>query len=290
MFRIASLHIYPVKGFAGMDVSELVVDEQGPRFDREWMVVDAEGVFVTQRKQPAMTLLRAEVDETAGLLRLSAAGSASGVETVAVSLDLSGKEERRSVRVWSDDCDAIDQGDTVASWISARLGQDVRLVRKAPDHARAVGAMFTTVAATTRFADALPLLVTSQAALDELNARLGKPLDMRRFRTNVVVVGCSAHAEDSWKRVRIGDEGPSGIELVFGKGCVRCQVTTIDPDTGKVDGNEPLKALAAYRAQKHDYGTGYVERGVYFGSNYVPAAPGILRIGATVEVLAQREN
>lgn len=286
MIQIASLHIYPVKGFAGMDVSEIVVDEQGPRFDREWMVVDAEGVFVTQRQQPAMALLRAEVDEGAGVLRLSSAGA----EPVELSLDFKDETPSRSVRVWFDECDAIDEGDAAASWVSERLGQNVRLVRKAPDHTRAVVPLFTPVAAKTRFADALPLLIASQSALDELNAQVEKPLDMRRFRTNIVVAGCAAHAEDDWERVRVGGDGEASIELVFGKLCVRCQVTTVDPDTGKVDGNQPLKALAPYRTREHDYGAGYVERGVYFGSNYVPTAPGTLSVGATVEVLSEREG
>lgn len=281
MFSIASLHLYLVKGFAGMDVSELVLDEQGPRFDREWMVVDAEGVFVTQRNVAAMALIRATVDETAAVLRLSAPAS----EPIDVGLDAAETGERRSVRVWFDDCEAFDQGDAVAFWISSRLGQDVRLVRKASNHTRPVVSLFTTIPASTRFADALPLLIASQAALDELNGRVSMPLDMRRFRPNIVVDGCAAHAEDDWKRVRVHGATGDDIDLVFGKRCSRCQVTTIDPDTGEVDGNEPLKALAAYRTQEHDYGSGVVERGVFFGSNYVAAGLGTLSVGAQLEVI-----
>ena len=241
MFSITSLHLYPVKGFAGMDVPKLVLDEQGPRFDREWMVVDAEGVFVTQRNVAAMALIGAAVDESVGVLRLSAPDS----DPIEVDLDAAESGERRSVRVWFDDCEAFDQGDAVASWISSRLGQNVRLVRKASDHTRPVVSLFTTVPASTRFADALPLLIVSRAALDELNGRISLPLDMRRFRPNIVVDGCTAHAEDEWKRVRVHEAGGDEVNLVFGKRCSRCQVTTIDPDTGEIDGNEPLKALAA---------------------------------------------
>jgi uncharacterized protein YcbX len=283
MATISSLHIYPVKGFAGMDVEEIVVDAQGPRFDREWMVVDEEGVFVTQRQVPAMALIRADVDERAGVLRLSAADS--DAETIELELARPEGAERRSVRVWFDTCEAFDEGDAAAAWISSRLGQDVRLVRKAEDHARAVVPLFTPVAATTRFADALPLLITSQAALDELNSKLSEPVDMRRFRTNIVVAGCRPHAEDDWRRVRVDGGANEDMELIFGKTCVRCQVTTVDPDTGESGGSEPLRALAPYRTQEHDYGSGYVERGICFGSNYVAAAPGTLRVGSRIEVL-----
>jgi uncharacterized protein YcbX len=150
-----------------------------------------------------------------------------------------------------------------------------------------VAAQFAPRGAATRFADAFPLLVVGRSSLDELERRLARPLAMRRFRPNIVVGGSEAHAEDDWRRIVVHPltGGEASVELVFGKECSRCQVTTIDPDTGMSDGNEPLATLARYRTREFDHGGGFRERGVFFGANYVPASHGRVERGARIEVL-----
>ncbi|MEZ4215211.1 MAG: MOSC N-terminal beta barrel domain-containing protein [Myxococcota bacterium] len=280
---VRSLAYYPVKGCAGIEVDELALDDEGPRFDREWMVVDEQGVFVTQRDTPALARVGVALDEDAGRLRLDFAGA----DAIDVPLDA---EERgaphRPSRVWLDVLDAVDQGDAVARWLTARLERPLRLVRKAREARREAPPRFAPWRAHTRFTDAFPLLVVGEGSLSALVERLGRPLEMRRFRPNVVVAGAPAHAEDEWRRIRVGDEH-EGIELGFAKLCSRCAVPTVDPSTGVRDrAGEPLAALARYRTRELDHGDGQVERGVFFGANYVHAGPGRLRVGARVEVLA----
>ena len=108
------------------------------------------------------------------------------------------------------------------------------------------------------FADAFPLLLISQAALDALNAKLAAPVPMLRFRPNFVVANTAPHAEDGWKRVRIGD-----VEFDVVKPCSRCVFTTVDFERGEFDpSGEPLKHA--------DRRTGARERGVTFGQNLIP--------------------
>lgn len=92
--RILSLHIYPVKSCAGIDLAESPVDRAGLAHDRRWMLVSADGQFMTQRQWSAMALIRTAL--TADALRLSAPGMPDlevpldgsalqpGVETVGV--------------------------------------------------------------------------------------------------------------------------------------------------------------------------------------------------------------
>jgi len=121
-------------------------------------------------------------------------------------------------------------------------------------------------------ADAFPLLLVSQASLDGLNARLAQPVPMLRFRPNLVVAGTAAHAEDRWRRIRIG-----GIEFEAAKACIRCVVPTLDFDSGRFDpSGEPLRTLVGYRRG---------EDGVAFGMNLIPRGAGVLRVGDTLEVL-----
>ena len=122
------------------------------------------------------------------------------------------------------------------------------------------------------FADGFPLLLISQASLDDLSARVGRPLEMLRFRPNLVVQGSAAFAEDSWKRIRIG-----ALEFEVVKGCSRCVLTTIDPQTGERSADrEPLTTLKTYRERDGE---------VYFGQNLLPRGIGELQVGMPVEVL-----
>jgi uncharacterized protein YcbX len=100
---------------------------------------------------------------------------------------------------------------------------------------------------------------------------LPAPLEMRRFRPNLVLSGAAAFAEDRASRFRIGD-----VELRATKRCPRCVVTTLDPNTGE-PGVEPLKTLAAYRRDE--------DGKVYFGMNAQHVSLGTLRVGAPVELI-----
>lgn len=277
---VESLHVHPVKGCAPVDVDRLDVDEEGPRLDREWMIVDEAGVFVTQRQQPELARVGVEVDIDARELRLRFDGS----DPIALPIDGS-SGPRRPVRVWLDTLDAFDAGDAVARWLSERIGSSLRLVRKAEDARRAVPPKFSPKPAATRFTDAFPLLVIGDGSLRLLGDRLGARVEARRFRPNIVVADCPPHAEDEWRRIRVG-AAQSGIELAFGKLCSRCGVPNVDPETGERDARgEPLATLARHRTFELDHGDGFVERAAFFGANYVHLGTGVLDVGAPVEVL-----
>jgi uncharacterized protein YcbX len=276
MIEVASLHVYPVKGLAGVERERLELEVHGPAWDREWMLTDPDGVFVTQREDSRLALLQPEVDESSGVLRLRVREG----DPLEVPLAASDRAIRE-VRVWFDSQRALDEGDAAAAWLEQQLGRPLRLVRVAPDHARAVPAQFTSGSATQRFTDAFPLLITSEAALDDLNAKLGATLEMRRFRPNIVLRGAAAHAEDDWKRIRIGE-----VDFAFGKRCARCQVTTIDPDTAEIaQAGEPLRTLATYRTLEITNPDGNTERGVFFGANYIHSNSGSIARGDEVEIL-----
>ena len=122
------------------------------------------------------------------------------------------------------------------------------------------------------FADGYPLLLTSEESLDALNDWIAEgpraaegPVPMRRFRPSVVVSGAPAWAEDGWRRLRIG---PVTFRAV--KGCDRCVLTTVDPDTA-AKGHEPLFALARHRRW---------DGKIWFGVNLIPDAPAPTRSSA----------
>ena len=96
---------------------------------------------------------------------------------------------------------------------------------------------------------------------------------MLQFRPNLVVAGAAAHAEDGWKRIRIGT-----VEFDVAKACVRCIFTTVDPARGERDPDgEPLRTLISYRRSAD---------GVTFGQTLIPRSYGQVKVGDRVEVLA----
>ncbi len=269
--HIASLHLYPLKSAAVCNVDALEIGPRGPRHDRNWMIVDVIGRFVTGRQQAEIVLIRA-VPQDNGL-----ALSAPGMDTILVATPAD-DAPRRQVSVWGDNVDAASAGATADAWISAYLQQSLHIVYMDARSTRAVDSNFAQVQDQVAFADGYPLLAISQSALDALNTRVlaaapnRAPLSMTRFRPNLVIANSSAHAEDQWRRVRIGDVLFDAVKL-----CTRCVFTTVDPATSIRDTDgEPLNTLKTYRR---------TPAGITFGMNLIPRSLGSVRMGDGVEVL-----
>ena len=226
---ITALVVYPVKSCAGVSVQEAVLTETGLDLDRAWMVVDAAGEFVSQRELPRMALIRPQIRTFEIILR------APGM--LALHLAIDAVEQPVRVRVWDDDVAAYDMGPVAAQWFSDFLGQPLRLVRFDPAHRRLSSLQWTGgVEAPNQFSDGFPLLVTSEASLEDLNTRLAAAghaaVEMARFRPNVVLGGVAAHDEDRLGVLRIATaEGIAELKPV--KPCARCPIPNIDPATAE---------------------------------------------------------
>jgi uncharacterized protein YcbX len=269
--RIASLHLYPIKGCRGIDLPATQVADTGLVAegvgDREWMVVDEAGRFLTQRELPRLALVETSVANA----RLRLAAPRMRALEVALSA-IAGAI--RNVVVWQSEVRGLDAGDAAASWLSEWLARDVRLVRFDRSVTRRCNPQYAKDSgAHTMFADGYPLLVASMASLADLNDRLAErgheALPMNRFRPNVVVAGLEPYEEDHVDTLRIGD-----VVLRLVKPCTRCQVTTTDQMTAQV-GIEPLRTLGEYRMDAH-------LDGVTFGVNAIVAAGGALARGMPV--------
>lgn len=166
---VSGLFVHPVKSCAGVALREARLMDTGLDLDRAWMVVDAEGRFVTQREQPRMALVRPQIRSLEVVLR------APGM--LALHLGINEVERPTRVRVWNDKVDAWDMGDVAAQWFSDFLGRPgLRLARFDPEVTRLASKQWTCdIDAPVEFADGFPLLLASQASLDELNARLAPP-------------------------------------------------------------------------------------------------------------------
>jgi len=238
-------------------------DVMGPIMDRRWMVVDAKNRFLTQREIPAMCKISAHV--VSDCLVLGAEGKTQCLVPTpysAVAL---------KVQVWGDTVSAVDCGEASAHWLSEFLGVHCRLLYMPSESRRLVDTNYALAEERVSFADGFPLLLISQASLDDLNSRLVEKISMARFRPNIVVSGCEAFAEDNWQRLRIGER-----ELSVVKPCTRCVIPSIDPVTG-VQQSEVVRELAKYRRKDGE---------IIFGQNLLVAGTGDIEPGDSVEILA----
>ncbi len=194
---LSTLHVYPVKSCAPLTPAEAEVEPRGLAGDRRWMVVDANGKFMSARKWPRMLLVRAQPVD--GGIAVEAPGM--GPQVVRMHAD---PAVRRDVTVWGSTVSARCAEAEADAWISAFLGSDARFVHMDAVALRPVDPDYARAGDTVSFADGFPLLLISQAALDRLNEKLAEPVPMLRFRPNLVVSATDAHAEDTWKRVAIG--------------------------------------------------------------------------------------
>lgn len=262
---VTHLYTHPLKSAASLSVGGLEILPRGPAHDRRWMVVDASGRFVTGRTLPQ--LVRVHARPVPGGLLLDAPGRA-GLHVPAPAADAAHVE----VEIWGDRVRAPLAAAEAGDWLSAYLGQQVQLVHMDRDAVRPVDPAHARAGDEVSFADGFPLLLLSARAVHDLGERIGRRMDITRFRPNIVVGNVQAHAEDRWRRLRI-----AGIEFEVAKPCTRCAFTTVDPSTGQRDGDgEPLRTLSAYRRSG---------KGVDFGVLLIARGEGRLQLGDRVEVL-----
>ncbi|NEO83364.1 MAG: MOSC domain-containing protein [Spirulina sp. SIO3F2] len=275
--KIAELWVYPIKGCRGIALPQAIVMRTGLQYDRQWMIVDESGQFITQRQFPQLTQIVVTWDDQT--LKLTHAVDSDNVCSIPLALE--GTE--RAVQVWRSQTIALDQGDEVAAWLTAVIEHSVRLVRQSPQHLRPIDPAYAKADdVPVSFADGYPILVTNMASLDDLNTRLAQKygdrsqcIPMNRFRPNVVVVGELPFAEDHWSGLKTG-----AVDLNLVKPCDRCIVTTTDQHHGtRHPQQEPLKTLATFRKRPR--------QGILFGVNAIPQHLGEIRVGEEVQIVEQ---
>lgn len=260
---LTNLHTYPIKSLQGIDVQEIPVESRGLKLDRRWMIAEPDGMFITQRKYPQLALVDLKMTKKGLVL------DAPGMTTLEIGLT-ENTGVARKVQIWDDECAALEVSKTANQWFSDYLDMPLQLVHMPDNTERRVEAEYNINNHITSFSDAYPFLLISEASLADLNARLEEPVPMNRFRPNLVVSGTEAFAEDTWKKIRVG-------ELIFHvvKPCSRCVLTTVDQETG-LKGVEPLKTLSQYRKEGAK---------VLFGQNLLQETNGTIKVGDEVEVL-----
>lgn len=279
MASISSLTLYPIKSCAGIALREATLTEAGLSsdqiYDREWMVVDAQGTFLSQRSHPRMALIKPKIRFETLELR------APGMIALDIPLGLPHPDDAKTIKVtvWKDTVEAYDCDETTATWFSKFLGTPCRLVRFHVDAKRIVDKNWTgEIESKTMFSDGFPILVASDASLADVNEKLvsagREALPMNRFRTNITLADIGAFEEDFAVVMRLG-----GTVIKPVKPCARCTIPAVDQVTGE-RGADPLDIMRSYRANDK------VGGGITFGMNAIvtAGAGAVIKLGQEVSV------
>ena len=260
---LTHIYIYPIKSLGGISLQSARVEERGLQFDRRWMLVDKNGMFLTQREYPQMALLQVNMKND----KLEVTHKVKQISNLRLPIS-NEKSNSIVVNVWNDVVIAKRLNKEVDLWFSEALDFDCQLVCMNDDSDRFTDKNYTPEPKQVSFADAYPFLIIGQESLNELNCRLKEPLPMNRFRPNFVFSGGEPFIEDTWKDFMIGD-----LKFRAVKSCSRCVVTTVNQDTAE-KASEPLETLAKFRK---------ADNKVLFGQNVIGYDEGIVKVGDEVE-------
>lgn len=256
MNKISQLFIYPVKSLGGIRLEEAKALWHGFELDRNWMLLDDQNSFLTQRQIPGLTLFK-----------LSLSGEILSVtyknEMISFGIDqLNGRQIES--QVWDDPASTIEVDPEISNWFSVQLNQKVSLVRMADQKSRSHFVQKLNGRLPVSLADGYPYLLVGEASLNHLNQQLTQPVDIMRFRPNIVVSSTSPHEEDDWSLFQAGAARFANI-----KPCARCKIITINP-VDATQNNESLTALSRYRKSDNQ---------VFFGTNLICTKEGSLHKG-----------
>ncbi len=263
--RLQEITIYPIKSFAGIDLTESEVTERGLLYDRNWMLINSKGKFISQREFPILSLLITQIEN--GSLNISHRLNKAFQLQLGLAESLQATSQ---VDVWDDTMLAEHVSEEASAKLSEILQQEVSLVKIGKSTSRLADTRFVDTDTQVSFADGYPFLIISQASLDDLNSRLEAPVEMNRFRPNMVISGSTSFEEDTWKEIQIGE---CRFQIV--KPCARCEVTTINQQTAE-RGKEPLRTLSKYRREGNK---------VLFGQNMIALKAGKISVGDKVKIL-----
>ena len=165
--EVEELWVYPVKSCKGIKLKKANITKFGFQYDREFMLVDTNNKFTSQRSYPKMALIETIIDEQSNVLLLK-----YGENVFQVSLSRSSNLPTIEVTVWGDKCDAVDVGGTDATkFFSEHIEiPNMRLVRMAPTYKRPTESKYAPLGQSS-FSDGFPFLLLSRESLNELNSR-----------------------------------------------------------------------------------------------------------------------
>ena len=264
-FYLSDIYVYPIKSLGGIRLETAMVGEKGLQYDRRWMLIEADsGRFMTIRNFPQFLFFRISLRDEGFLIDYKG-------DSLLIPFTIETGRHFRTT-VWNDEVDVLEGDPAWNQWFSDKLGTGCKLVYMPERSRRPIKPQWGTQAVS--FADGYPYLVIGKASLNALNDQLSKPVEMERFRPNLVFEGGLPYNEFRWSAFYVGTCHFQGL-----KPCARCVVTTYDPVTGD-QGKEPLLTLSRQK----------VDDKIVFGQHAVAMDYNVINVGDEIVVQKYKES
>ncbi|XP_046846206.1 molybdenum cofactor sulfurase-like isoform X2 [Xenia sp. Carnegie-2017] len=253
------IFIYPIKSCAAFEVKEWDLCEKGLSYDREWLIVNESGSFISQKRVPRLCYITPVIDMDEEVMRLQAPGLSEFVLPIHMSPDQTDGNVVQP-RICGSKVSGIDCGDDVAKWLTTFLGQKCRLIRQNPNVFRRLNADRFCSQALSLANNSQLVMINESSCVDLLNninsstTAQDKTCEMSveslvyRFRPNIIISGIGAYVEETWGSLTISDVKFECVGL-----CFRCRMISVNPDSGELT-KEPMRTLAQIRGSKVPFG------------------------------------
>lgn len=258
---ITNLFIYPIKSCAAFEVTSWPLGSHGLLYDRSWMIVNHNGIGLSQKQEPRLCLLQPSIDLQRRLLCIRA----PGMEPVSVPLEEDSVQARVcQSRVCADRVNTYNCGEKVSNWLSKFFGRPCHLIKQSSDFQRNAKKRHSKdppgTAASLSLVNEAQYLLVNRCSVSELQRQLGAsaengkeaplPLEdlISRFRANIITSGSRAFEEEGWDVVSVG-----AVQFQVVGPCHRCQMICIDQQTGQRN-QAVFQKLSESRQRKVNFG------------------------------------
>ncbi|XP_065169463.1 molybdenum cofactor sulfurase 3 [Atheta coriaria] len=259
--KLEKIYIYPIKSCAALEVThEWNLVSTGLQYDREWMIVNQDGMCLTQKHETRMCMIQSEINLQTKQLILSFNSKSKNhknteKETISVDLDLNFDNYRCHSKVCGDKIQGFDCGDEVAYWLDAMLNREgLRLIKQFDRNAKHQEIKLSLV-------NQAQFLLINKASVEWLYKRVPDVPDeentekkellinsIARFRPNLLIDFGTPFIENNFKEVYI-----ENLKFLVQGKCTRCQMICIDQSSGKKT-VEPLRTLSRELQGKITFG------------------------------------
>uniref|UniRef100_A0A7E4WBH3 MOSC domain-containing protein n=1 Tax=Panagrellus redivivus TaxID=6233 RepID=A0A7E4WBH3_PANRE len=275
--RLTDIFVYPVKSASALRTKRWKLTKSGLWLDRQWIIVTADGVVLTQKRAPALCGIGIQVKPETLILT----DRYGHIEPLQLPIDHAHDQGNSiSTKVCINDFSAISCGPKASAWLNqfepATFPTGTQILRMTSDEAPNCDP--STAAQAQNFNNQADYLLITWASIREIANRVGLSAEVvrDRFRANFVIETGSniPFEEDSFTGISI-----NGIEFIVTDKCTRCQMVAIDQETGQKDPGVLLALRDARCGDKVTFGV-YLRR-VLKSDNNVDVE---IHVGATVKI------
>ncbi|XP_053570573.1 molybdenum cofactor sulfurase [Bombina bombina] len=286
---LSHIYLYPIKSCAAFQVSQWPIAEQGLLFDRSWMIVNNNGVCISQKQEPKLCLIHPSIDLKKGIMLIEA----KGMTAIQIPLNDESRIVTRTCqnKVCGDRVLTYDCGEEAADWLYGFLNRKCRLIRQSTNFNRYADAKRNGISGPLQSSLSLvneaQYLLVNTASIFHLSQQMALREEcenkndlhietlIQRFRANLVINGKIQFEEEEWTDIFIDN-----FHFQTSGKCTRCQIICIDQKTGEKK-KEVFQRLSSCREGKTTFG-------MYLLNSPCSTYPSLLKVGSPLLYTAKK--